>query len=117
MHYCYLKQGVQEYLTYHFTNCMSHNARFLEKNVFAYLHQSVALHLKTYCGTGEAETKCCVKCCLEVYMTQFFSYERTSNSRKIRVNHFLVPELQLFNYISHMISCDVITESCKGLKN
>ena len=52
-------------------------------------HQSIALQLKTYWGTGEGETKCCAKCCLKVYMTQFFSYEGTSNSRKIRVNHFL----------------------------
>ena len=36
MHYCYLKQGVQEYLTLHFTNCMSHIARVLEKKIFTY---------------------------------------------------------------------------------
>ena len=35
-------------------------------------HQSIALQLKTYWGTGEGETKCCAKCCLKVYMTQFF---------------------------------------------
>ena len=102
MHYCYPKQVAQEYLTYHFANCMSHNARVLEKKIFTYLinmlymtfsfyeqHQSIALQLKTYRRTGEGETKCCAKCSLEVYMTHFVSYERTSNSRKIGVNHFL----------------------------
>ena len=37
MHYCYLKQGVQEYLTYHFANCMSHDGGALEKKIFMYL--------------------------------------------------------------------------------
>ena len=36
-------------------------------------HQSIALQLKTYWGTGEGETNCCAKCCLKVYMRQFFS--------------------------------------------
>ena len=35
-------------------------------------HQSIALQLKTYWGTGEGETKCCAKCCLKVYMTISF---------------------------------------------
>ena len=41
MRYCYLKQGAQEYLTYHFANCMSHNARILEKKIFMYLIKNV----------------------------------------------------------------------------